>query len=95
MKLNGIYKDVANRVTTGITEDRLIDYINTIVEGNNYKNLSTRVASGVQMVTFSPAEICDWYDKYNCNDSHITTLFKKVIRENYPKAWEIIQRNGR
>ena len=32
MKLSGIYKDVATRVTTGITEDKLIDYINTIID---------------------------------------------------------------
>ena len=95
MKLSSIYKDVATRVTTGITEDRLIDYINTIIKDGRYKNLSTRVASGVQMATFSPAEICEWYDKYDCNDNHIMTLFKKVIRENYSKAWEIIEKNGR
>ena len=91
MKLSGIYKDVATRVTTGITEDRLIDYINAITEDKEYKDLAVRVASGVESATFSPAEICEWYGKYDCHDSHIMTLFKKVIRENYPNAWKVIQ----
>ena len=91
MKLDKMYKDVTNRVTEKITEDKLIAYIDAITKEKEYKDLAVRVASGVGMAIFQPAEICEWYDKYNCNDSHIMTLFKKVIRENYPKAREIIQ----
>ena len=92
MKLDKIYNDVANRVTEKIEEDRLIAYINAITENKEYKDLAVRVASGVEMATFQPAEICEWYSKYNCHDNHIMTLFKKVIRENYPKAWDVIQK---
>ena len=36
------------------------------------------------------ATVCEWYDKYDCNDEHITELYKRIIKENYPMTWEAI-----
>jgi hypothetical protein len=91
MKLNKLYKDVADKVMCNISEQNLVEYIYNVKARGNYKDLTTRIANDVKYATFKPNIICAWYEKYNCNDNHITTLFKKVIKENYPNAWKVIQ----
>jgi hypothetical protein len=78
-------------VTERIPEENLLDYIEVVQKEGNYKNLMVRTVNDIKYALFSPQEICSWYDEYNCNDSHITTLFKKVVRENYPTAWKIME----
>lgn len=91
MKLDNLYNDVANKVVRNISEQNLIEYIHNVKTSGNYKDLTTRIVNDVKYATCSPAIICSWYDEYNCNDTHITTLFKKVVRENYPNVWKMIQ----
>ena len=91
MRLDNLYNDVANRVVRNISEQNLIEYIHNVKASGNYKDLTTRIANDVKCATFKPNIICEWYETYNCNDNHITTLFKKVIKENYPNAWKVIQ----
>jgi hypothetical protein len=91
MKLNGIYNKVAARVKTSVKEENLIDYIKEIETTGRYNNLTVRVVNDIKNILFSPKEVCSWYDEYNCNDNHVTTLFKKVVRENYPNAWKIME----
>jgi hypothetical protein len=91
MKLDKLYKDVADKVVCNISEQNLIAYIYNVKAKGNYKDLTVRIANDVKHATFKPDIICEWYDEYNCNDNHITTLFKKVIKENYPNAWKVIQ----
>ena len=45
----------------------------------------------VKITVFKASEVCEWYDKYGCNDNHITTLFRKIIQENYREAWRLIK----
>jgi hypothetical protein len=91
MKLNKIYNKVVARVTERIPEENLLDYIEVVQKEGNYKNLTVRTVNDIKNAVFSPQEICSSYDEYNCDDNHITTLFKKVIKENYPNAWKVIQ----
>jgi hypothetical protein len=91
MKLNKIYNKVVARVTERIPEENLLDYIEVVQKEGNYKNLTVRTVNDIKNAIFSSQEICSWYDEYNCNDNHITTLFKKVVRENYPNAWKIME----
>lgn len=91
MKLQPIYSEVAKSVTTRISETVLIRHINIIIESGMYHNLVTRVAHDIKNSVFSAQEVCMWYDKYDCHDEHITTLFKRVIKNEYPMAWEILQ----
>lgn len=45
-----------------------------------YKDFETRLAWDCLRKTV-PAEIrCSWYNKYNCNDNHITTLAKTALK---------------
>lgn len=91
MKLDNLYNDVANKVVACIPEQMLLDHVRTVQSSGKYKNLTVRIVNDIKYAVFSPATICEWYDKYNCNDTHITTLFKKVVRENYPNVWKMIQ----
>ena len=48
------------------------------------KDLETRLAWDCLRATVGTATICKWYDQYNCNDKHITTLAKRALKEVYP-----------
>lgn len=91
MKLDNLYNDVANKVVACIPEQMLLDHAKAVQNSGQYKNLTVRIVNDIKYAVFSPAIICSWYDEYNCNDTHITTLFKKVVRENYPNVWKMIQ----
>ena len=39
-----------------------------------YKDYETRFAWDVLRKLVTTFEICSWYDKYDCNDRHITAL---------------------
>ena len=45
-----------------------------------YKDFETRLAWDCLRKTVSTDIICGWYDKYDCNDEHITTLVKKALK---------------
>lgn len=91
MKLDNLYNDVAKKVVACIPEQMLLDHAKAVQSSGKYKNLTVRISNDIKNAVFSPATICEWYDEYNCNDTHITTLFKKVVKENYPNVWKMIQ----
>lgn len=45
-----------------------------------YKDFETRLAWDCLRKTIPASTICEWYDKYDCNDDHITTLAKKALK---------------
>lgn len=96
MLLKAIYPKVVNHITNLVTEDNLIKYTANIAALDRYKSgkgdLKMRVAWDMLHSCYSPAEICKWYDLYGCNDTHITTLIYKVIKDNYPAAYNYIQK---
>lgn len=48
-----------------------------------YKDLETRLAWDCLRAVVPTETICEWYDKYKCNDDHISTLAKKALKEVY------------
>lgn len=92
MKLQDIYEQVTEIVTNKIEPVSLMNYTNNIIMYGHYKDLATRIAHDVKFVTIPASEVCRWYNEYDCNDTHITTLFKKVLKESYPDVWELIQK---
>ena len=58
----------------------LEEYTTKLKEYGKYKDFETRLAWDCLRKTVSTDTICEWYDKYNCNDEHITTLVKKALR---------------
>ena len=91
MKLKAIYDDVEARVISKVNEEDLIKHIRMVYNMDGCKDLLVRIPNDIKNALFSPKEICSWYDEYDCNDTHITTLFRKIIQENYREGWRILK----
>lgn len=91
MKLRQEYEYATNMATGKITDEELYNHVLRVVKDGHYNHLDVRIAHDVKFATMPSSTICEWYDKYDCNDDHITTLYKQVLKNNYPKSWETIQ----
>lgn len=84
MKLKEVYQPVLNRFKE-LKETRretLLEHINKVKSSHEYCNLETRIAYDCGKTCFTPSEICNWYEKYRCDDTHIKTLFVKALKES-------------
>ena len=54
-------------------------YIETVRKAGKYNDLKTRIAWDVLKLVIPVAGICAWYKKYDCDDTHITTLAIKAL----------------
>ena len=54
-------------------------------QNKDYKSFNVRFCCDVIRACFGTAEMCKWYDKYNCHDSHITTLAIAGIKATLPE----------
>ena len=59
----------------------LPEYAERLKANGNYKDFGTRLAWDCIHCSIPSEIVCGWYDKYNCNDDHITTAAKSVLRE--------------
>lgn len=59
----------------------LESYAEKLKATGNYKDFGTRLAWDCIHATIPSEIVCGWYDKYNCNDDHITTMAKAALRE--------------
>ena len=55
------------------------DYIETVRKSGRFNNLKTRIAWDILKSVMTTSEICAWYKKYDCDDTHITTLAIKAL----------------
>lgn len=58
----------------------LEEYAAQLKEYGIYKNYETRLAWDCLRMTVPATTICEWYDKYGCDDEHITTLVKTALK---------------
>jgi len=58
----------------------LEEYAAKLKEYGIYKDYETRLAWDCLRMTASTETVCEWYNKYNCTDDHITTLVKKALK---------------
>lgn len=63
--------------------DKIPPYAQELQASGNFKNFEIRLAWDCLKAVTSTTTICDWYDKYNCNDTHITTLAKAALKSVY------------
>ncbi len=68
----------------------VVEYAKNLKENGTYNDFATRLSWDIGHAAFTTREICDWYDKYGCNDSHITTLFKRALFEVFPEIKSLI-----
>lgn len=60
--------------------DNLEEYADALKKSGEYNDFETRLAWDCLRATVPAETICDWYEKYNCNDTHITTLAKAALK---------------
>ncbi len=61
-------------------------YAPALAKAGGYNDYLTRLAWDVLRSCYSSTEICAWYEKYNCNDGHITTAARAALLAVYPAA---------
>jgi len=82
MKLQNELQETINRFNK--IADKIVPYAEQLKASGDYKNFKIRLANDCLRAVYKSSEICDWYDKYDCNDSHITTLAEKALDAVYP-----------
>ena len=91
MRLQAEYEYAKTLATNKVTDNDLYEHVLRVGKEDRYNHLDVRIAHDLKFATMSSATVCTWYDKYGCNDDHVTTLYKQVLKNNYPKSWETIQ----
>lgn len=76
--------------TLAIDDQKLLEYSKRIEKSGKHKNLYARIANDIKYC-IKPGIICKLYDKYDCNDDHVTTLFKAITKELYPITYNYIK----
>lgn len=90
MLLKNELEHVTHLCKEKVDEQRLFDYASKIYKEKNYKDFRTRISNDLKFAVAPPHYICDLYDKYGCNDMHVTTLFAQVIKNEYPRVYALI-----
>lgn len=74
MKLKDEIPYVTERMRDLASTHDLAKYVEDVREEGGYKILRNRIAWDLIRAACKPAYLCGLYAKYNCDDSHITTL---------------------
>lgn len=80
MKLQQEYAALKAKVES-LDRSKVILYKDKLRVAGGYNNFDVRFAHDVLFSVMSSSDVCGWYDKYNCDDSHITTLAVKVCKD--------------
>ena len=79
MKLQKEYNYILKQFESNLSA--IQDYAPKLKATNNYKDFETRLTWDCLRAFVGSGTICLWYDLYNCNDTHITTVGKKALKE--------------
>ena len=60
--------------------ENLEEYADALKKSGNYNDFETRLACDCLRAAVKSETICDWYEKYNCHDTHIATLAKAALK---------------
>lgn len=83
MKLKVLLPEVIDRFNK-IPREVVERHVAKVKASGDYKDLATRISWDMLHATFKADEICDWYEQYDCNDSHISTLGKEALNKAFP-----------
>ena len=79
MKLQPEYNYILTRFSENL--EAIQDYAPKLKATKNYKDFETRLTWDCLRAFVGSGTICLWYDRYNVNDTHITTAGKKALKE--------------
>ena len=66
--------------------EKIKEYAPALAARGGYNDFITRLSWDVLRACYKNAEICEWYEKYNCTDVHITTAARAALLSVYPDA---------
>ena len=61
--------------------DKIKEYAPKLKASGQYKDFEVRLVWDCIRAFVGSGTVCLWYDKYNCNDSHVFTVGKKALQE--------------
>ncbi len=70
-----------------LDRNSVIKYAEDVKKSKAYKDFEVRISNDVLKATTKTSVICGWYNKYNCNDKHITTLAKAATKAVFPEIF--------
>lgn len=80
MKLENEKQFVLNQMRK-LDAEKVKAYAAQVKASGDFKNFETRIVNDIIKAVIPVYTLCNWYEKYNCNDSHITTLAKSCVNE--------------
>lgn len=79
MKLQNEFETVKKRFTDNL--EKIKDYASRLKASGEYNDFEKRLTFDCLRAFIGTQTMCEWYDKYECNDNHIYTLGKKALKE--------------
>ena len=79
MKLKNEYDFIKAQFQSHLEEIKA--YAPKLKASGNYKDFEVRLTWDCIRAFVGSGTVCLWYDKYDCNDAHITTVGKKALKE--------------
>jgi hypothetical protein len=79
MKLQNEFETVKKRFADNL--EKIKDYAPRLKANGDYNDFEKRLTFDCLRAFIGTQTMCEWYDKYECNDNHIYTLGKKALKE--------------
>lgn len=79
MKLQAEFEFVKDQFTKHL--ETIQNYAPKLKESGNYQDFEKRLTFDCLRAFVGTQLMCEWYEKYNCNDNHIYTLGKKALKD--------------
>ena len=79
MKLQAEYNYIKKQFEDNV--EKIKDYAPKLKASGNYKDFEIRLTWDCIRAFVGSGTVCLWYEKYNCNDTHITTVGKKALKD--------------
>lgn len=81
LKLEKELPNVIERIEVLKSKTDVIAYREELRTKGTYKDFATRFVNDIKYAILTPSELCEWYDKYQCNDKHITNLMIAACKQ--------------
>ncbi len=81
LKLEKELPKVVERIEMLKSKTDVIAYREKLKASGKYNNFTVRFVNDVKYAILSPAELCEWSDKYHCTDKHITSLMLTACKQ--------------
>ena len=81
LKLEKELPNVIERIEILKSKTDVIAYREKLKASGNYNNFTVRFVNDIKYAILTSSELCEWYDKYQCTDKHITSLMVTACKQ--------------